>query len=74
MPGMAARKPGASAARSREGICSNDAHQQERCGQGRKAASAESACAKIAEIRFAEVPSHLLISVRLQPATITIGR
>jgi hypothetical protein len=75
---MAARKPGASAVRSGEGICSNHTGQQKRGGHGRKAASAksafaQSAWAKIVEIRFAEVPSHLMISIRLQPAMITTG-
>jgi hypothetical protein len=69
-----ARKPGASTVRSGEGICSNDTRQQKRGGRGRKAASAKSAWAKIVEIRFAEVLSHLLISVRFQPAMVTIGR
>jgi hypothetical protein len=78
VPGVAARKPDASAVRSGEGICSDHTGQQKRGGHGSKAASAKSACkgvwAKIVEIRFAEVLSHLMVSIRLQPAMITIGR
>jgi len=72
MSGVAGRKPGASAARSGDGICSNEASQQQRRGHGRKPSSTKHACAKNAEIRFTEVPFHLPISVRLQPAMITI--
>jgi hypothetical protein len=73
MSGVDARKPGGSATRRGEGICSNEARQQQRRGHGRESASTKSAPAKIVEIRFAEVPFHLLISVRLQPAMITNG-